>query len=64
MNNEVEVASRLARIEARLDELVRLNQSRGEDHEQRIRTLERWRYAIPPTVVAAVISALVAIFGK
>lgn len=30
------------------------------DHENRIRTVERWSYALPPTFILALISVLVA----
>jgi hypothetical protein len=34
-----------------------------EDHERRLRTLERWMYAIPASMIIAVIGAVVAIMG-
>lgn len=33
-----------------------------DDHEGRIRSLEKWAYAIPPTLILAAGSAVVAIF--
>lgn len=30
------------------------------DHEKRIRTLERWAYALPPTFLAALITSIIA----
>lgn len=35
-----------------------------EDHEDRLRSLERWKYGIPFSVVAAMSAALTALFGK
>jgi len=49
-----EVGRSLQRIEARLETVT-------GDHESRLRKLEQWRYAIPPTVFltgAALIAAL------
>lgn len=34
------------------------------DHESRIRTLERWKYSVPVALVTAVISAGVTIYTK
>ncbi|MBH1936494.1 hypothetical protein I5Q34_19805 [Streptomyces sp. AV19] len=31
------------------------------DHEERLRALERWRYALPISVITAIIGAVVAI---
>lgn len=51
-----------------LAEIVTLLSERAEtghriqaDQEDRIRGLERWRYALPPTIVMAVISAVATI---
>lgn len=56
--------TRLARIEVKLDMMIeRLNEVRT-DHEARLRTLERWKYAIPASAVMAATSAAVAIFGR
>lgn len=30
------------------------------DHEKRIRTLERWAYALPPTFILALVSIVIA----
>lgn len=61
--DEVELATRLTQIEAKLDELVRVNKKRGEDHETRLRSLERWKYALPASFFGTLVAALVAIFG-
>lgn len=44
----------LARIETKVDVLV---ESR-DDHEQRIRSNERWRLAIPGSVIAGLLAVL------
>lgn len=43
----------LARIEAKLDKAI-------DDHEHRLRTVERWVYGLPPTFLLAVASLIVA----
>lgn len=61
------VAERLARIEATLESIRRDRdemQKEREDHETRIRSLERWRYMLPSSLVAAVVSAGVTIYGQ
>lgn len=50
---------RLVRIETKLD-LYIVNGI--QDHENRIRQLERWRYAIPASVLTGVASAGTAIW--
>lgn len=42
-----EMARSLARIELALAKI-------GDDHEDRLRKVERWVYAVPPTIVLAV----------
>lgn len=34
------------------------------DHEERIRSLEKWAYALPPTFILALVSAIVALVKK
>lgn len=34
------------------------------DHEERIRSLEKWAYALPPTFLLALVSAVVALVKK
>lgn len=46
----------LVRIESKLDRAI-------DDHEKRLRSVERWMYALPPTLILAVASMLVALFG-
>ena len=35
-----------------------------EDHERRLRTLERWMYAIPASLLVAVVSAYFSVKGQ
>jgi hypothetical protein len=44
----------LARIEVKLDNAL----SQTQDHETRIRSLEKWRYTLPVTVLVSVASAV------
>lgn len=64
MNDEFDVRDRLVRMEAKLD-LIGVQHAATEriagDHETRIRSLEQWRYAIPVTGVAAIITGAVSI---
>lgn len=61
------VIERLARIETTLEGIRRdrdeMMKSR-DDHEGRIRGLERWRYMLPSSLVTAVIAAAVTIYGQ
>lgn len=50
-----EVARSLARIEGKVDTIT-------GDHERRLRDLEKWKYALPPTVAVAAASVIAAIF--
>jgi hypothetical protein len=52
----------IARMEVKLDGLIETNKTRGEDHENRLRALERWKYALPVSAFGAVLSAAVTIF--
>lgn len=61
------VAERLARIETTLESIRRDRdemQKDKDDHESRLRALERWKYMLPSSLVAAVISAAVTIYGQ
>lgn len=60
------VAERLARIEATLEGIRRDRdemQKERDDHETRIRSLERWRYMLPSSLIAALASAGVTVYG-
>lgn len=50
---------RLARIETKLDILVGDFTERVKDYEARLRGLERWRYALPTSLVLAAVSVAV-----
>lgn len=59
MDEEVssaEIVRTLRRIEGRLDTVT-------GDHEQRLRKVERWVYAVPPTLLLAVASVIAAVAG-
>lgn len=51
--NEMIIIDRLARIEVKLDEALQGYQ----DHEIRLRSLERWKYALPASLFIALASA-------
>ena len=48
------IDERLRRIEAKLDEVT-------SDHERRLRAVEKWVYAIPPTLLIAIAAIVAAI---
>lgn len=50
-----EVARLLHRIEARLEQVT-------GDHETRLRRIERWVYAVPPTLLLSIASVVAAYF--
>jgi hypothetical protein len=61
------IAERLARIETTLDGIRRDRdemQRDRDDHESRIRGLERWKYMLPSSLVTAIVSAVVTIYGQ
>ena len=61
------VAERLARIETTLEGIRRdrdEEKKSRDDHEGRLRALERWKYMIPPTLVTALISGGVTLYGQ
>lgn len=47
-----EIHRTMTRIEQKVDKVT-------DDHEVRLRRVEKWMYAVPPTVVAAVTSVVV-----
>lgn len=60
------VAERLARIEVALEGIRRDRdemQKDRDDHESRIRGLEKWRYMLPSSLFAAVVSAGITAYG-
>lgn len=59
MPESTETALLLVRIDTKLDIALR----QQEDHEGRLRALERWRYALPTSAVLAVASAITAVLS-
>lgn len=55
------ILARLIRIEVLLDTELRSVSRQLADHEERLRNIERWRYALPVSAVAAVASAIAAV---
>lgn len=54
-------AERLVRIETKLDVLIGQHTEISGDHEKRLRSLERWRYAMPTSLLLAIASTAVAV---
>lgn len=52
-----EISRQLEKIERRLDRIL-------DDHEVRLRKVERWVYAVPPTLLLAAASIIAAIAGR
>lgn len=52
-----EVLRRLDRLDQRLDRVF-------DDYESRLRKVERWTYAVPPTFVLAAASIVAAVVTK
>lgn len=50
------IASRLFDIEKKIDKVL-------DDHETRLRNVERWVYAMPATLLVAVASVIVALLS-
>jgi hypothetical protein len=46
----------LQRIESKLDRAI-------DDHERRLRSVERWMYAMPPTLILASASVVISLWG-
>jgi hypothetical protein len=65
------VIERLTRIETTLegirrdrDEMQKDIDKGREDHENRIRSIEKWKYMLPPTLVTALVSMGVTLYGQ
>lgn len=58
MLSEESTEARLARIETKLDSIV---QWLVNDHESRIRKLEKWRWSLPPALILAVASIAISV---
>jgi len=50
---------RLESIEEKLDSIAVANTEKHTDLEMRVRMVERWMYAVPASIVTAVISVVV-----
>lgn len=55
---DADFRDRLARIETKLDILVSDYGRSVQDHETRLRGLEKWRYALPASIMLALSSIL------
>ena len=58
-----EIARTLRRIEDNFNSGLRDIKDSVKDHEQRVRKVEKWMYAVPPTIVLAVASVIAAVAG-
>lgn len=52
-----EVARTMQRIETKLDAVT-------SDHEKRLRSLERWMYLLPPTVLSSLAAVVVTLMSQ
>lgn len=52
-----EIGRSLGRLEGKMDRAM-------EDHEQRLRRTERWVYALPPTLIASLVSLAIALLSS
>lgn len=66
MTDDADVRDRLVRMEGKID-LIGLQHATAErianDHEDRLRALERWKYALPVTALAAVVTGATTIIA-
>lgn len=60
VSNDV-LAERLSNVEGKLDAIHADVRAVLHDHEERLRSVERWTYAIPASLMAAVASIVVAV---
>tara|TARA_Y100000401_G_scaffold53503_1_gene42043 strand:+ start:1166 stop:1390 length:225 start_codon:yes stop_codon:yes gene_type:complete len=54
---------RLESIEEKLDSIAMANTEKHTDLEMRVRMVERWMYAVPASIVTAVISVVVTLIN-
>ena len=54
---------RLESIEEKLDSIVLANTEKHTDLEMRVRMVERWMYAVPASIVTAIVSVAVALIN-
>lgn len=66
--HNVPVDTQLAVLRVKMDQLIELNKSRGEDHETRLRKLEERRFPLQIMAVlisgAALVAALVGMLSR
>ena len=54
---------RLESIEEKLDSIAMANTEKHTDLEMRVRMVERWMYAVPASIVTAIVSVAVALIN-
>ena len=54
---------RLESIEEKLDSIAVANTEKHTDLEMRVRMVERWMYAVPASIVTAIVSVAVALIN-
>jgi hypothetical protein len=54
------VETQLAVIRVKVDQLIELSKTRGEDHESRLRKLEERKFPLPTVAVLIALASLVA----
>lgn len=52
-----EIARTMQRMDSRLERVL-------EDHETRLRRIERWMYVLPPTLITAIGAVVMSIINK
>jgi hypothetical protein len=52
------VETQLAVIRVKVDQLIELNQKRGEDHEARIRKLEERKFPLPTVAILVALASV------
>ena len=57
------LVERLEGIEEKLDAIVLGNNEKHTDLEMRVRLVERWMYAVPASIVTAIVSVAVALIN-
>ncbi|WP_204039811.1 hypothetical protein [Acrocarpospora phusangensis] len=66
MSDDADTRDRLTRIEGKID-LIGMQHTASEtvsrDHEERIRAIERWKYALPVSALGALVAAATALIA-
>lgn len=55
-----DIYAKICTLEERVQEMTPQGKAIA-DHEQRLRSIERWKYAVPPSLILAVVSTIVTI---